>query len=514
MTHGHIANHGPSTFRRPWRWPSQRPAVEHWGATAWLGLGATCLSVLYLLRPTLLIKFGVIDDHEIVSIIGNGERLPITHIPAEIWERTGEPLGRFRPVYWTFRVLEATVAGQHPAVWYADRIGLALITVGAIYATVVKFTHPVSAACISLLPFAGPQIEAWTRLGPNEAYAMPLSCLGILVVVSKTRRGVPPGGQWLGYLLLALSAGAKENWLLVSVPVVLFSIAMHGLQRWSRRDVVVVVTFAAVTALDVFVLFRRVRHFGSVYVQDRSWDTAKAWATVAYDLQVSTALLLTGIVVATALLAVAPLTKRKILVVALIGATSSAMWLLQAIFYAGAPQVWRYLYPVALGPVVAWTIAGYAASIGERRWGARIVAGLILILLVPGIRDAWRTTRQAAEASAAASQSFQDGLARLEITAKQADAGTIVMQPWEASTDMERSLSVARFVSAQTGLQVMVLPAPQASDAYSAALNETLRAWSHSGEDAFTPYRATSDCISVVFASGSPVCPVSVPPPG
>jgi hypothetical protein len=251
-----------------------------------------------------------------------------------------------------------------------------------------------------------------------------------------------------------------------------------------------------------------------VYAQPRSWETARAWASRAFVAEARELHLLTGIIVLAFLAVVSPPRRIRLARLCLVAGTTVAMWLAQAVFYAGAPPVGRYFYPAVFAAVVVWALVGYTVDRIAPRAGKWAAALIVLLVLVPSVRDSWRTTRHAAEVSAASTRVFQDDLSRLRRTAEAADVHVIVLQPWEPATDLERVLSLARFLRASSQLDIMVLPAPQASDQFSAELGDGLRRWSEHGTDVLSPYRPTARCLSVVFGESRPVCSRSMSAPG
>jgi len=128
------------------------------------GLVVSLGTLLYMMWPAFRIPFGIIDDHEIVDMIGDRPRLPLSELPGTFVDRADEDLGRFRPLYWLFRAIESSTAGQNSTWWYVDRFVLAAITVVALYVLLIRFVPAPWATVISLLPFAGPQAETWSRL--------------------------------------------------------------------------------------------------------------------------------------------------------------------------------------------------------------------------------------------------------------------------------------------------------------------------------------------------------------
>jgi hypothetical protein len=479
-----------------------------------MGLAASLFVLLYMLRPAFRIQFGIIDDHEIMAIIGRRQRVPITDVPATIIERTQEPLGRFRPAYWTGRVVESAIAGTNPSLWFFDRFILAALTVVAIYLVAVRFVVAPLAACISLLPFLGPQFETWIRLGPNEAYALPLMCAGLSVLILGLHRDRSPAQLWHGYVLLTLSALAKENFLLISGVVIPLSALSYGVRRLRSPDWWVLGVAIAVGVADFIAILIQTDAHGAVYPQPRNAQTLADWLEFAFDSQDQHTYVYAASLACALMLLVAGRRRPPLSRVAGILGIVAVLSLLQAAFYAGAPPVGRYLYPVALVPVVVWCLVGVLSRAAPTKKTAAAASCLAVVVLIFPIASGVRDARASAEASVAATASFNQALGAVALHAAANDAEAIVLQPWEPAVDIERVLSVARFMSAQTDLKVMTLPAPQASDAFSEDLGRTLESWSAEGYDQLDPYVATSQCVSIVFGENKPVCPTAVPPPG
>jgi hypothetical protein len=151
--------------------------------TWWLALGGAVAGLWWTLWPTLNAPFGMADDHAIIDMTAPSGHLSWWRMPETAVRLSSEHVGRFRPLYWTGQAFEAALWGRHPNGWYVDRLLLATVTLVCLYILLSHIVHPVLAGLIALLPFSGPQVETWTRLGPNEAYAMPLTAAGLTLVL-------------------------------------------------------------------------------------------------------------------------------------------------------------------------------------------------------------------------------------------------------------------------------------------------------------------------------------------
>lgn len=190
-----------------------------------LGLVAIAAAVVVPMMGTPL---GPVDDHDIPRFLASG-----VWFPPEI-------VSRFRPLYWLVRDLEAVAWGMNAAGWYFDRFLLLMATLAAGYLLARRFVAPPLALAAALLVIAGPQAEAWFRLGPQEAIATPLLLGGLALCVR---------GHAFGLVLLVLAALTKESF----VP---FAFAGISAGWWfvPKRAVVaagVVVACVAVVAMPI-----------------------------------------------------------------------------------------------------------------------------------------------------------------------------------------------------------------------------------------------------------------------
>src|SRR5262245_49428079 len=95
-----------------------------------------------MLYPMLSADFSMIDDHEIVKMLGGDARLSLSKVVTMIPEWAIEYNGRFRPGYYSLRLLESAIAGDSAPFWYANRLALALLSALAIYCGVRVLLQP------------------------------------------------------------------------------------------------------------------------------------------------------------------------------------------------------------------------------------------------------------------------------------------------------------------------------------------------------------------------------------
>lgn len=197
-------------------------------------MGTLAVVAILLIAPMFRARLGVTDDHEIVTL---GRQIASVGPLGTLYTHVAEP-GRFRPLYWLGRIAETMAWGPNVAGWYLDRLALLLATLGAGYLFARRWFRPAIAVLIALLIVVGPQSEAFWRLGPQEAYAVPLTLAG-LILVGRRRFG-------LGLGLLCLAALTKEPF--VVVPLVGMAWAWR---LGARRPVILAGIVAAGIALAI-----------------------------------------------------------------------------------------------------------------------------------------------------------------------------------------------------------------------------------------------------------------------
>jgi len=314
---------------RPFLWPAL--------------VGATFLLLAYLIAGQLVgAPLGRKDDHELPVIAA---QLRTDGFVPTVASWVDEGRGRFRPGYWVLRVTETAIWGLDTRAWYLDRALLLLASLWAGYLLArLWFTPAVSLLAAALL-IAGPQAESFGRLGPQEAYAVPLSLAGFALI---GRRRVAPG-----LLLLVLSAFIKEPF----IPLALLGVAWAW--RLDRRGPAVVAGLALGIALS-----------GAL-------AQLLAGAHLAGQVRSPTTIARTGIVLAWVLakvtgwpLAVVADNRRWL---ALIGA---AIVLPQVFILADLNVAQRYLYPAVFAAILC------AAAAAARYRVAYVVIAAILVVHV------------------------------------------------------------------------------------------------------------------------------------
>lgn len=188
---------------------------------ALLCFGFALFFSLYNWSPLLDAKWSIVDDHEIVSTIGTGDRLPLSEVPVALGKSEVGTAGiatRFRPSYYSLRFLEAATWGKQPHKWYIARIAIAVFFALVLAGVCLRLGGPILTFGFLIFELSRPYwSDIFARLGPAETYAVfgvSLIALGFIVATKK-------GWRALSCILVALgvviAAGSKENFIILAV---------------------------------------------------------------------------------------------------------------------------------------------------------------------------------------------------------------------------------------------------------------------------------------------------------
>jgi hypothetical protein len=463
-----------------------------------------------MLWPDFSAKFGLVDDHEIVDALKARDRLPVTRIPGQAWHGATEPLGRFRPLFWVGQAVEDAIAGTHPTWWYLDRFLLAAVVLVAMFVVAAQLTGPLPAATVALLPFSGPQVETWTRLLPQETYAMALTAAGLALIGVRVARGrTHPADVALGLALLLLAAFVKENFVALAPAAALVTALATGIRRLTRWDWCVLGSVAFVAAADVAAAAWKVHEHGSFYPQNRTREAVQDEFWVVVDPMVSDG----GLWFAVGVLGlVVVLGRWHVRLGALLGLLAVTLLVVtpQVVFLAGTVREGRYLYPAALAAAMLWILAlwGVSRLPVHVRVRLTVTAACVLLMVIP-LSKGVPYGHDVADANSIRTRAFQTQLTHIARAAERAGVTTVVLQPAIAESDYEYVASMATYLTMLHGLSVMTMPAAGAYSLFGGELNENLAKWSRHGDRNLVPYHA-EPCLAVTFDVMAPVCTASV----
>lgn len=222
-----------------WRAPLVDRALEGVPAWRWLLMAATSSAMVWaLVGGSPRAKWGIIDDHEIHSLIGPGrDRIPAGELPALIaaHPEIGSPpftFPRYRPIYYLLRLVEASAWGSYVEPWMIFRLGLFVVTATLAFDLLRQWLGFVRGGVV-LAFFATLWMwpKTFTTLGPSEPYAAPAAMGFAWCAVAILRRPQAAGaGLWTGLAIAALIAiCSKENFVILAPLAILL-----GGVEWRR----------------------------------------------------------------------------------------------------------------------------------------------------------------------------------------------------------------------------------------------------------------------------------------
>lgn len=227
---------------------------------------------VYSWMPLLDAEWSIIDDHEVMWMIGTRDRLPLTALPGKLLatEVGRSDSTRFRPSYYGARLLEAATWGKHPGAWYAMRFAVALVLAATLCSVCLAVAGPLPS--LGFIPFALTRpywADIFARLGPSETYAV----LGVCAVVIGVRRGLVRGFGAIACTLVCagtiLAAGSKENFtLLALVPTLILVVHFARLSVRLRVLLFCALVYVAWIVTHVVLALHAAGH--DVYQQDVS----------------------------------------------------------------------------------------------------------------------------------------------------------------------------------------------------------------------------------------------------
>jgi hypothetical protein len=190
---------------------------------------ASCILTAGIFGRAVLVNWAVFDDHQILQYVGPGRGFSIGQMLSSLPETEIGRFGtsvRFRPSYWFLRLLECVVWGARPYLWHAFRLLILAMAVMVFWQLMARPLGWAGAGllCAYTFTFAyWQQIITW--LGPGETYALgglALYAWGSTTTLRRLSRGERAGAPASLAVLLgtAISAGSKENFVLLAVPSV------------------------------------------------------------------------------------------------------------------------------------------------------------------------------------------------------------------------------------------------------------------------------------------------------
>jgi hypothetical protein len=483
--------------------------------------------IVFMLHPMLHADFAMIDDHEIVSILGRDNRVKISEISPLIQQWTLEHNGRFRPGYYVLRILEAFVVGDHAILWYTNRLLLALVSALALYRGLRVLLRPFLAGVATLLFFSGPQNEMWTRLGPQEAYGVPLVLAGLAwIVVQLGRHNWQPTRLFPGFAVLLLAGFVKESFvpvlpgvltfIYIVMPLMLPSI-VPGRPRFRLSDILILLLLVTGVGTQAWLTVKMLNTYDHQHSAEISLRSFLYKSMSTFERYSKDTLWLVPVVAGLAGLLPRNLQAWEesswrgdlMRAIALLVAGGFLILVPQWFVYGGSPLAGRYLTPGNLFIVFAAALGLYwcANNFVERdRVKVRgVVVGMLIAVTLYRLVGTYRD----ANAAALATHTFQTELAEIVALKTQHPELPLLFYSTNIS-DREPLVSVASFLAVRlpTPEQPFLNPVNWAGGAESRQQRRVAKRITEEaleGDKFFAKFAdfpgSNGQCIAVIFSS-------------
>jgi hypothetical protein len=195
-----------------------------------LALGAVIFFGLLCFYPALGARFVLVDDHEILNVLppigAPASEMPHLDLPGMVL--VNDPaVGRFRPLYWTIRIAETALLGDHPNAWHALILVYGFASAGLLYGAARTLgASRLQSSLLGAWLLVAPGVSSlWVRLGADDTRATVFLTLALFAAARAVQSGSPEvRRRWDIVLVLAASAAAlsKEAFALASIAVAFF----------------------------------------------------------------------------------------------------------------------------------------------------------------------------------------------------------------------------------------------------------------------------------------------------
>ena len=498
-----------------------------------------CLIISYLaLGVQLDARFGLVDDHEIMRYLGTDQEATIGEFWQILLEQTeigafGE-MQRFRPIYYSFRVIETILWDGNVAYWYLVRIVLFAFFSAAFVWLFTKFVGLLLASSIVTFTFFNRYwADIWMRLGPAEQYmslGIAIFAMGSWVLCNRYRLDSPKmDGPFIAASVgAAIAFGSKENAFFLILPVVVALIwgVLH--KRLGFASVIVGLFSVALAGLIVAstIMSMAQNEWEDIYGKSLDWSILYSLPVLISIFAVlATAILSCGIYIfarktadrAKAVQVLSDLRWLWLATIALMLVVTS-----QAVFYKGAwPADNRYDFPGMLAIPASLLLAYHFAVVGVNvYWGerrSRFWAGFaIFVFLLVSVSQAEWFLYRAAKSNASSTAGTMEYFDRALLLAE-ANPNLPIFLTIGSPRYIEAALNVPLILrylglKSEMYLDVSQMKAPNPNRKLIVKWDKSIRNASKFGNYAFEPMSKYAEsgadgCISVVIDSPpNPTC--------
>ena len=211
--------------------------------------------------PNLEAQWGIIDDHEVFSYLGDDLELQMNEILPVLVNCTeignyGKTT-RYRPAYHFIRILESWLWGAKVHYWYFFRFLLLVTSVFLLWKSLQPFLGTILGGLLTLMLISGPWMgNIFSRLGPSETYAF----CGLSIYIYSSYKLLEHDGlrvisiKWWSIHTIAclVCIGSKENFLFL-LPLVWVG-ALYAMYKQKRVLWPAIGEMVLVTALSALIV--------------------------------------------------------------------------------------------------------------------------------------------------------------------------------------------------------------------------------------------------------------------
>lgn len=208
----------------------------------WIAFG---LFGIYLVGNNFSAKLSMIDDHEVAMFLGSDGKINISEIPSIIMSTEVGKWGvdnRYRPAYYSLRVIETALWRNDARLWYLFRYLILVVSMVLGWQILRRyFPQLISYLFIFYVMTVPFWPDILTRLGPSEIYALP----GLLLFIY----GLVTGKFWMISIGYITCVGGKENFLILFPFLLTWAIYQRKKLTKSR-----VIILALMSGFTMFIL--------------------------------------------------------------------------------------------------------------------------------------------------------------------------------------------------------------------------------------------------------------------
>jgi hypothetical protein len=502
-----------------------------WITFAVIGFLSIGISFLLIGKQVFYANWGMIDDSEIYTFLGQQIRLPLSDFFYTLLNMTevGHPgSGRFRPSYYFLKLLETSTWGTNIHLWYLARTLWFAVFIASLWWILSRFLQVWLGAALLLpilvLPFWA---DVWARLGPSEAYgtlALGLMLGGICGTIELKTVFARSMSAVLVTLAAVILIGAKETFVPLAgaaLGVLLFAGVTKKVSVWIAAGSILVI--CAYSSLVIFAMKQSVLETGTDFYANK----IEIWRLLNVGLlALGSALVFKGIMPAYAATLVIsgciskwtrPNSREWIIsscAIVVIFCFMALVFFTQNVFYRGElPTQTRYDFPASLfTPFSYLALVCYAFYGMHLLFSSRVVnyasiflASAVFTYYLPAIASTatWPLAR-AVDLNIQKTNEFFHTMQAIAATARQSPNADIVLEAYGpgAYEPVYSVLAYVRSLGANNSMAVRLHPSEKSYGVLYDGLEKQIRDWQDHGNDRLVPLSKAKttgikNCISV-----------------